>query len=77
MTSAPRRQRVVVPTKIRLTQKLAQKLNGIDLSGIRAGDDIEVSQRDAEILIAEGWAVAIAEAHDREARRPRRRRKES
>lgn len=59
-------------TVVRLTRKLAQCLNGIDLSSVSAGDRIELSQRDAEMLIAEGWAAPIAEADDRAPRRPRR-----
>jgi hypothetical protein len=51
----------VVPTKVRLTRKLAEVVNGIDLSGVEPGDEMELSTRDAAILIAEGWAIPIAE----------------
>jgi hypothetical protein len=57
--------------RVRLTCKFAQCLNGIDLSQVSAGDEIEVSTRDAEMLIAEGWAAPVAEADDRPP--PRRR----
>ena len=57
--------------KVRLTRKFAQSLNGIDLSQVKAGDEIEVCLRDAEMLIAEGWAAPIAEANDRPAQRRR------
>lgn len=43
--------------RLRLTRKFAQVINGIDLSRVRAGDEIEVSERDADVLIAEGWAI--------------------
>lgn len=44
--------------RIRLTRKLANVVDGLDLSGHRVGDVFDVSARDARILIAEGWAVA-------------------
>jgi hypothetical protein len=44
-------------------------LNGIDLSKCNAGDDIDVSQRDADLLIKEGWASPVDTANDREPRR--------
>ena len=54
----------VVPTKVRLTRKLAEVVNGIDLSGVEPGDEMELSTREAAILIAEGWATPIAESPD-------------
>lgn len=56
--------------KVRLTRKFANLINGIDLSKVRAGETLELSDKDAEMLMAEGWAeVAGAatprtEAHD-------------
>lgn len=47
--------------RIRLTRKLADCLNGIDLSPYRVGDILTVPRRDAELLIAEGWALAGTE----------------
>jgi hypothetical protein len=47
---ATRRQRV------RLTRKLAPALNGLDLSSLTVGEVVELSERDARMLIAEGWA---------------------
>lgn len=42
--------------KIRLTRKLAECINGIDLSHREVGDVFDVAERSAELLIAEGWA---------------------
>jgi hypothetical protein len=64
-----------VAVKVRLTRKYADTLNGIDLSNVHAGEEILLSQGDAEILIAEGWAAPIVEAHDRPAATPRGKRK--
>ena len=64
-----------MPTKIRLTRKLAERLDGVDLSSVREGEQIEVTPHEAELLIAEGWAVPsehAAIAHDKPARRRRR-----
>jgi len=62
--------------KVRLIRKYAQMINGIDLSAASTGDEIELSPRDAEMLIAEGWAAPIASgaavADDREPSRSRR-----
>ena len=41
---------------VRLTLKLANHMDGIDVSHIREGDLIELSDTDAALLIAEGWA---------------------
>ena len=61
--------------KVRLIRKLANQLNGIDLTRVRVGEQFDVSQYEANMLIAEGWAVqtdAADVANDRPAR-PRRR----
>jgi hypothetical protein len=62
--------------KVRLIRKYALKINGIDLSSASTGDELDLSPRDAEMLIAEGWAAPIAAvADDREPpRTPRTRR---
>ena len=44
--------------RVRLTRKLANMVDGMDLSGHDVGDVFELPARDARILIAEGWAVA-------------------
>jgi len=44
--------------RIRLTRKLAEVIDGIDVSRRRVGDLMDLSQHDAEMLVAEGWATA-------------------
>jgi hypothetical protein len=64
-----------MPTKVRLTRKFADRLDGVDLSRAQAGEQIEVTQHEAELLIAEGWAVPadrIAIADDKPNQRRRR-----
>jgi hypothetical protein len=41
---------------IRLTRKLADFLDGVDVSNRHAGDVFELPTCDAHLLIAEGWA---------------------
>jgi hypothetical protein len=43
--------------RIRLTKKLANVLNGVDLTQARVGRLMTLPDRDGEMLIAEGWAV--------------------
>jgi hypothetical protein len=47
--------------RIRLTQKLAGQLDGIDVSHLKVGDIIELPTAAAAMLIAERWAEAVAE----------------
>jgi hypothetical protein len=47
--------------RIRLTRKLSQSLNGVDLSRQRVGDVIDLPRHDAELLLAEGWALPATE----------------
>jgi hypothetical protein len=42
--------------KVRLTRKFADLINGIDLSRAHTGETLDLTQREAEILLAEGWA---------------------
>ena len=44
---------------VRLTRKLANMIDGIDLSSSRVGEVLYLPWRDAWILIAEGWAEMI------------------
>jgi len=39
-----------------LTRKLADCIDGVDLSGQEVGDVLELSSRDASLLLAEGHA---------------------
>lgn len=41
---------------VRLTRKLADMIDGVDLARAHVGDRLELSEHDAEMLIAEGWA---------------------
>ena len=45
--------------RVRLTAKLAEVVNGIDLSRNAEGDIIELSDHDAQLLIAEKWADTV------------------
>jgi hypothetical protein len=42
--------------QIVLSRKLAACLDGIDVSGVAEGDVLDLPRRDAELLVAEGWA---------------------
>jgi hypothetical protein len=42
---------------VRLTRKLAERINGIDLCNRAVGDVMELPDREALALVAEGWAV--------------------
>jgi hypothetical protein len=54
--------------KVRLTKKFADFLDGVDLSRVRAGELIDVPDRAAYILLAEGWARPASSA-DKPSRR--------
>jgi hypothetical protein len=41
---------------VRLTRKLADRIDGIDLSNRSVGELIDLPPRYASLLIAEGWA---------------------
>jgi hypothetical protein len=43
-------------TAVRLTRKFAQMIDGVDLTDANVGDELNLSPRDADVLIAEGWA---------------------
>jgi len=51
--------------KIRLTRKLANQLDGVDVSTRNEGDVFDVPRAQAELLIAEHWAMAIQRADRR------------
>ena len=42
--------------RVWLTRKLAERVDGVDLSGRQVGDVLELSSRDASLLLAEGHA---------------------
>ena len=42
--------------KVRLTRKFADLINGIDLSKADTGEMLDLTDREARLLLAEGWA---------------------
>ena len=44
---------------VRLTRKLADSLNGFNLSRIGVGDTVELPDQTADMLIAERWAESL------------------
>ena len=48
-----------------MTRKLADCLDGIDVSRYSVGDELDLPRREAELLIAETWAVLAGGATDR------------
>jgi len=48
-----------VAVRLRLTRKLANLINGIDLTGLEPGDEFDLPSREALLLLAEGWAVPV------------------
>lgn len=44
---------------VRLTRKLAEAIDGIDLSSRQVGDRVPLHRDEARVLIAEGWAEAL------------------
>lgn len=45
--------------RIRLIRKLAEALNGVDLSKVRVGDCFDLPATHASVLMAEGWAELV------------------
>jgi hypothetical protein len=45
--------------RVRLTRRLANCIDGVNLSTHAVGDVFDVTRHDAELLIAEGWAVPV------------------
>jgi hypothetical protein len=52
--------------KVRLTKKLADQLDGINVADHREGDILDLSPREAKMLVEERWA--LPERRDRFAR---------
>ena len=67
--------------KVRLTQKLCELIDGVDLSKANKGDTLELNENDAKTLIAEGWAAPLyggaTPVRDRAHDKPRGRRTRS
>ena len=45
---------------VRLTKKLAEIVDGIDISHCSEGDVIDLPDREANVLFAEGWAEPVS-----------------
>ena len=45
--------------KVQLIRKLANRLNGVDLTSYTVGQVVDPPERAAAILLAEGWALPI------------------
>jgi hypothetical protein len=45
--------------RVRLTRRLAERLDGVDVSAHGVGDVFEVTRHEGELLVAEGWAVQM------------------
>lgn len=54
--------------RVRLTRKLAECVDGVDLSRSREGDVLDLSPHDASLLISEQWAEPVYVATSLEAR---------
>ena len=46
---------------VRLVRKFADILDGVNLQTAKVGDRLDLPRRDAEVLIAEGWAERAEE----------------
>ena len=57
-------QRATTAT-VRLTRKLAEEIDGIDLTRYRVGELIALPDQEAKMLVAEGWAELISEEWSR------------
>ena len=44
---------------VRLTRKLAERIDGVDLSGKHVGQVLNLQFRAAQLLILEGWAEMV------------------
>ena len=52
-----RRDERLQTIRVQLIRKLAEHIDGIDLSSYDVGDVFDLPRREAELLIREGWAV--------------------
>jgi hypothetical protein len=46
---------------VKLTRKLAERIDDVDVSNHQVGDVIDLSPSEAHLLLAEGWAELIRE----------------
>ena len=52
-------------TSVRLTRKLADVLDGVDLTDHKVGDIIRLPQHEADVLLAKKWAIPERRVRDR------------
>ncbi len=57
--SCPSRSRKPVLVRVRLLRKLAENMNGVDVSKVQVGDQLDLSPSAARVLILEGWAELV------------------
>ena len=46
---------------VRLTRKLAAKMNGVDVSKRKVGDVLELSDEQATLMVKAGWAERVVD----------------
>jgi hypothetical protein len=51
--------------RVRLTRKLAGKIDGVDLQGFQVDDVLDLPMQQADLLVAEKWAVPERRASER------------
>jgi hypothetical protein len=49
---------------VRLIRKLAEVVDGVDLSGRVVGDLLDLAPDQADLLVAEGWGEAVPDGTD-------------
>lgn len=59
--------------KVVLTRKLADYMDGVDVRNVAVGDVIEVAAPEAELLLAENWAIPDRRQGTSARREPERR----
>lgn len=58
--------------KVWLARKHADRIDGVDLRGYQVGDTLEISSRDASLLLAENWAKLERRTEEMRTRQRRR-----
>ena len=56
-----RNRRADETASVRLIRKYAEMIDGVNLEEAEVGDRLELPRRDADVLIAEGWAERAAD----------------
>lgn len=63
--------------RVRLTKRFAKVIDGVNLNGHMPGDVLNLPDRDAQILLAEQWAILERREQTGEPPGPERRRQNS